>query len=221
MYPIEFSIIKTLKIDAFSKTDLAWYENKKVIVRTLNAQNVFKNCIGKTLANREAKALKLLEAIHSPNLPKLIYKDSNYLIRSYIEGTPLNVSEKQDAIFFKKAFELISQIHKVNVVHNDLEKAENWIKMDNGNPGIIDFQIAMCFPKKSFLYNRLCYEDIRHVIKNKVRHCLESPSEKELKILNRRPKINKIFRNIAKRTYQFFARKIFNYSDRDSSKYSN
>lgn len=91
---VEFSILKTLKIDAFSKTDLARYDKQLVIVRSLNCQGWIKNWIGRRLANREARVLDQLAKHREtaktgaayPNFPVLLYKDANYLIRSYLSG---------------------------------------------------------------------------------------------------------------------------------------
>tara|TARA_B100002019_G_scaffold44125_1_gene36987 strand:- start:239 stop:367 length:129 start_codon:yes stop_codon:yes gene_type:complete len=41
--------------------------------------------------------------------------------------------------------------------------------MDNGEPGIIDFQIAKYFKQPNQLMRLLMAEDIRHVLKNKAR----------------------------------------------------
>ena len=43
-------------------------------------------------------------------------------------------------------------LHQQGIVHNDLEKPENWIVMDNGEPGLIDFQLAKYFSKKHFYF---------------------------------------------------------------------
>lgn len=224
----KFLILRTLKIDAFSKTDLAWYNEKCVIVRSLNCQGWIKNWIGRLLANREAKVITHLAkqiktsktGVDYPNFPVLLYKDSNYLIRSYISGCPLNRTGKISAAYFKKAKNLVKLIHRNHLVHNDLEKAENWIVMDNGEPGIIDFQIAMYFKRPNKLMHLLMAEDLRHVLKNKARFCSENLNKKEQDILKQRPKINQWFLGTFKPIYNFITRKIFRYSDRKSSKYS-
>lgn len=229
MPDVEFLILKTLKIDAFSKTDLAWYNEQFVIVRSLNCQGWFKNWIGRRLANREAQVIAHLAkqtetsktGVDYPNFPILLYKDSNYLIRSYIPGCPLNRAGKISADYFKKAKNLVKLLHRNHVVHNDLEKAENWIVMNNGQPGIIDFQIAKYFKQPNKLMHLLMAEDIRHVLKNKARFCSENLKKKEQIRLKQRPKISRWFRGTFKPIYNFITRKLFRYSDRKSSKYSN
>lgn len=218
----EFDIIKPLKIDAFSKTDLATYQGEKVIVRTLDQSNPAANTIARYLARRERNILKRLNGLNSPHLPKLLYSDRNTLIRSYMDGVPLVDAGKQRAKFYDIALDVIAQMHSLGVIHNDLEKPENWIVLKNGEPGIIDFQLAIHMSHhKNYFFKRLSFEDVRHTLKNKKRYCTTQLTEEEALLKNRRSALNKMWRYGFKPVYNFVTRKIFNYSDRASSQYSN
>ena len=218
----EFEIIKPLKIDAFSKTDLALYEGEQVIVRTLDQSNFAANAIARWLAKRERNILRRLNGLNSDHLPKLLYSDRNTLIRSYMDGVPLVDAGKQTSRFYEIALEVISKMHALGVIHNDLEKPENWIVLKNGEPGIIDFQLAMHMSgQKNYFFKRLSFEDVRHTLKNKKRYCVDKLTEEEAILKNRRSALNKFWRYGFKPVYNFVTRKIFNYSDRASSQYSN
>ena len=213
-------IIKTLKIDIFSIISLATYQNQMVIVRELNNKNKCYKMIAKYLNYNEVKILKKINRLDSPNFSKLIKSTPNYIIRSYISGIPLTqYPGKLSEAFYKKAFELVHTLHRNGIVHNDLEKAENWIVMDNGEPAFIDFQLAKHFSKKTFLFKVLKKIEQRHIIKSKKRFCSSPLSVSELKILNNRSLIHKFSIQYIKPCYNFIIRKLFNYSDRKSDQY--
>ena len=215
-----YSIIKTLKIDMFGIIFLASYQQQTVIIRDLNIKNKWYKIVAKYLNYNEVKILQRINRSNSPNFPKLIKSTANYTIRSYISGTPLNrYPEKLDEAFFNKAFELVQRLHRIGIVHNDLEKAENWIVMDNGEPAIIDFQLAKHFSRKSSFFKLLKKVELRHIIKSKKRFCSSPLNESELKILNNRSLIHKFSIKFIKPCYNFITRKLFNYSDRKSDQY--
>jgi predicted Ser/Thr protein kinase len=217
-----YSIIKTLKIDMFSVVYLALHQGHKVIIRDLNIGKRFPKIIAKFLNRNEVKILKKIDFLKCPNFPKLIRSTSEYTIRSYLSGTPIQQSStKLNEGFYNKALELVQMLHQQGIVHNDLEKPENWIVMDNGEPGLIDFQLAKYFSKKTFLFKLLKNVEIRHVIKSKKQFCNRPLSPSELSILNSRGRIHKFMIQFIKPMYNFITRKIFNYSDRNFDEYCN
>ena len=112
--------------------------------------------VAKYLNSNEIRILKKLNKLNKPNFPQLIKSRPNYTVRSYISGKPINqYPEKLNEAFYTKAFELVHTLHRNGIVHNDLEKAENWIVMDNGDPAFIDFQLAKHFSRKTFLFKLL------------------------------------------------------------------
>lgn len=215
-----YTVIKTLKIDMFSIVYLAHYEGNTVIIRDLKVKNKFNQIIAKLLNRNEVKILQKINSLNSPNLPKLIHSTPTYTIRTYLSGTPINQSTtKLNEGFYTKALELVQTMHQIGIVHNDLEKPENWIIMDNGEPGLIDFQLAKYFPKKTFLFKLLKQVELRHIIKSKKRFCSSPLNTAELNILNNRGKIHTFILRYLKPMYNFITRKLFNYSDRHSDHY--
>lgn len=217
-----YSIIKTLKIDMFSVIYLALHKGHTVIIRDLNISKKFPKIIAKFLNRNEVKILEKIDSLKCPNFPKLIRSTPDYTIRSYLSGTPIQQSStKLNEDFYNKALELVQMLHQHGIVHNDLEKTENWIIMDNGEPGLIDFQLAKYFKKNTFLFKLLKKVEIRHVIKSKKKFCNRPLSPSELNILNNRGRIHKFIIQFIKPIYNFITRKIFNYSDRTSDQYFN
>lgn len=215
-----YSIIKTLKIDMFGTISLATYQQQMVIIRDLNIQNKWYKIVAKYLNYNEMRILRKINQLNSPNFPRLIKSTPNYIIRSYISGTPLNqYPEKLNEAFYNKAFDLIKTLHRNGIVHNDLEKSENWIVMDNGEPAFIDFQLAKYFSRKKSLFKILRKIDYRHIIKSKKRFCGSQLNASELKFLNNKSIVHKLVIKTLKPAYRLITRKIFNYSDRNSDRY--
>jgi len=111
-------------------------------------------------------------------------------------------------------------MHAAGVVHNDLEKPENWLVIQDDVAGIIDFQLAYHSVKRGRIFNWSVGEDIRHPIKQKNRYCREHMTDEEKRILTNKSGFGRFWTNYVKPVYNFITRKIFNYSDREHSKYS-
>jgi hypothetical protein len=86
--------------------------------------------------------------------------------------------------------------------------------------GIIDFQLAFYSKKRGKIFHWCVGEDIRHLVKQKNRYSRENMSEEELQILKNKSGFGRFWSNRVKPVYNFITRKIFNYSDREHSKYS-
>ena len=142
------------------------------------------------------------------------------LIRSYIEGSSLKESRIKCQGYYTEAQRLIGRIHELGVVHNDLEKPENWLVTDKGLPAIVDFQIAFFLPKKGAIYRVAAREDVRHLVKQKSRFFPENLSEEEKAILRQKSLFARVWDRTFKPVYHFITRKLLGYSDRGNSKYS-
>lgn len=215
-----YKILKTLKIDIFGTIYLATYQNQTVIIRDLEIKNKLYKIVAKYLNFNEVRILKKINKLYSPNFPQLIKSTSDYTIRSYISGTPINrYPKKLNEAFYDKALNLVKTLHRNGIVHNDLEKSENWIVMDNGEPAFIDFQLSKYFSRKTYIFQLLKKIELRHIIKSKKKYCIASLNESELKILKNKNIIHKLVRILIKPIYNFVTRRILNYSDRKSDQY--
>lgn len=220
MNPSELKVVATLKEDAFGKIELRELDGEQVICRDYTDASPFLRPLARYLARREATVLKALDAVADDRLPRLIHFGENICIRSYIEGVPLKEGKVTNPAFYDNAREILDKMHAAGVVHNDLEKPENWLVIQDDIAGIIDFQLAYHSIKRGRVFNWSVGEDIRHLIKQKNRYCRENMTEDELQILNNKSGFGRFWTNYIKPIYNFVTRKIFNYSDREHSKYS-
>jgi len=111
----------------------------------------------------------------------------------------------------------VEQLHRQDVVHNDLAKEPNWLVMENGQPGIIDFQLAWYSPKRGRLFRLLAREDVRHLLKHKRTYCPEHLTAREHAILARPTVPSRIWMRGGKPVYLFITRRILGWADREGA----
>ena len=220
MEAANLTIIKVLKRDIFGKIELASLNGSLVICRNYGASRFFARPIALYLAYRERKILQVMEHLNDDRLPRLLHFGKGLHIRSYLEGEALNRRKTPDRNYYEDARELLDKIHACGVVHNDLEKPENWLVIGENTPGIIDFQLAGFFPKKGKLYRILMREDLRHLIKQKARFSPDRLSGEERIILSNKSFASRMWGKFFKPPYDFVTRKILRYSDRAHSEHS-
>lgn len=121
------------------------------------------------LASREARVLRRLEGI--PAVPALLHWNGDQLIRAYLFGHSMDSAPPHDPAYYRRALRLLRQIHRRGVAHNDLAKEPNWLVLPNGEPAVIDFQLAWCDPSRGRLFRLMAREDLRHLLKHKRTHC--------------------------------------------------
>jgi len=213
-------VITTLKEDGFGKIEIRELDGKQVICRDYSGAPLLLRPVAHYLARREASVLRVLNEISDPRLPRLIHFGDGMCIRSYIEGVPLKTGRVSNPLFYENAREILDKMHALGVVHNDLEKPENWLVIEDEMAGIIDFQLAYHSRKRGRVYRWSVGEDIRHLIKQKNRYSREHMTDEERMILNNKSGFGRFWTNYVKPVYNFVTRKIFRYSDREHSKYS-
>ncbi len=220
MNPSELKVISTLKEDAFGKIELRELDGEQVICRDYSEAGFVSGLLAGYLARREAKVLRELNRIEDDRLPRLIHFGDKVCIRSYIEGVPLKEGKAPDPEFYVNARDILDKLHAAGVVHNDLEKPENWLMISDQVAGIIDFQLAFHSTKRGKIYRWCVGEDIRHLVKQKNRYSRENMSDEERAILKNKSGFGRFWSKRVKPVYNFITRKIFKYSDREHSKYS-
>lgn len=215
------TVVRILKKDIFGKIELAKLENDRlVVVRNYQLARFFARSLAAYLAYRERKILMTLESIETDFLPRLLFHEKGKQIRSYIAGTPLNESQIQDKQYYEDAKILLENIHSRGVVHNDIEKPENWLVTEENHPAIIDFQLAGYFPQKGIIFRTCAKEDRRHLLKQKARFSAENLTDEEKMILAHKSLPSRIWAKLFKPVYNFVTRTILKYSDRKNSEYS-
>ena len=88
--------------------------------------------------------------------------------------------------YFRSAKPALRRLHRAGICHNDLAKEQNWLRGSDGRAYLTDFQLAVCFKRRSRLFRIAAYEDLRHLLKHKRSYAPEALTPKERKILARK-----------------------------------
>lgn len=183
------------------------------LVRDLGTTRWLK--LARYLARREAKALTRLAG--TSGVPQLIALEDNRLIRSYLPGEVMYLSSPRSREYYREALRLVRCLHRLRVAHNDLAKEANWICHNEKIPGIVDFQLAICFSRRSRLFRLLAREDLRHLLKHKRHYRPEALTERELRILADPMWPARWWARLVKPCYIFLTRRILRWPERDGA----
>ena len=213
---LQASCSKLLKKDIFGRTDLIRGDGDSPIVRRdTRAAAAAVRWLARRLLAREALALTVLAG--TPGIPKLVRRDRHTLDRGYIEGTPMQTGKPTDPGYFRNAAHILRQLHRKNVVHNDLAKEPNVLVTAGGAPAFIDFQLAWFAPRRGRFFRLLAREDIRHLLKHKRTYCPQHLTQRELDILNNPSLLARIWMRSGKPLYLFITRRILGWQDREGA----
>lgn len=186
-----------------------------IIERDLTQARWWTRSIARLLAHREARALAALPA--HPGLPALISWDRFVLRRSFVSGQPMQAVKPRDPAYFRSARQLLRTLHRAGVVHNDSAKEPNWLVRPDGTAGLVDYQLAGVFAKRSKLFRTLAMEDIRHLLKHKRSYVPDELTAREKHILATPAPHARMWRKTGKRLYLFVTRRLFKWSDREGA----
>lgn len=208
-----------LKSDLFGQILLARQNHlgctRTIIVRDLSSSRWWLRPVARALAAREARVLKRLP--EHPALPTLISWDGHRLQRSFVAGQPMQTAKPTSAEYFRNARALLHILHRHGVVHNDTAKEPNWLVLPDGSAGLVDFQLARHFPRRSCVFKTLAREDIRHLLKHKRTYRADDLTKREKTILASPAAHTRLWRNTGKRVYLFVTRKILKWRDREGA----
>jgi len=194
----------------FDKTSQSW-----VTCRNTKRSPWWTRSIARYLAKREANALSRIAMPAS--VPSLLYWNNGILLRSWIDAEPMQIAKPTHAQFYSSAFKLLRKLHQNNIAHNDLAKETNWLVTPEGEPALVDFQLARHFNKRSKWFRHCAREDIRYLLKHKRGFCPETLTEREKKIVSTPGLPSRIWKKTGKRAYLFITRKIFKWQDREGA----
>jgi len=207
---------KLLKKDIFGRTDLIGGDDDYPIVRRdTRAAAAAIRWLARRMLDREARVLAVLEG--TPGIPELIRMDRHTLDRTYIEGVPMQKGKPTDPGYFRNAAQLLRQVHRKNVAHNDLAKEPNVLVEAGGTPAFIDFQLAWFAPGRGRLFRILAREDIRHLLKHKRTYCPQHLTQREHSILNNPSLLARVWKRTGKPLYLFVTRRILGWQDREGA----
>jgi serine/threonine protein kinase len=164
---------------------------------------VFRNTIGRFLVWREKKAYIRLKGLRGvPTFYRAV--DGIALVMEAIPGksieSPEILAELPEA-FFDALQDLVGKIHKRGMAHCDLKRAPNIILGDDGRPYIIDWAASVSktelslFPL-SLIYDRFIQDDLKAIIKIRLKHSPESVSPAEKRDYFRRGPVERLIRPV-------------------------
>lgn len=171
--------------------------------------------IARRAAAREARILRALEGL--PGVPQLLGWQDGVLERSFMPGRPMQIARPASPRYFRQAHVLLKALRARGIAHNDLAKEPNWLQLEGGEPGVVDFQLAWLSPRRGRLFRLLAREDLRHLLKHKRSYCPQALTPSERRLLERRSWIAQAWRQSGKRLYKFVARRLFGYWDNEGN----
>lgn len=212
---LQVSRSKLLKKDIFGTTKLVSSDAGRKVRRDAREALVPLRWIATRLLSREARALAVLEG--TAGVPQLLNVERTSLDRTYIEGRPMQDSKPENPDYFRAAARLLRQLHRHNIVHNDLAKEPNFLVTPDNRPAIIDFQLAWFAPRRGSLFRTLAREDIRHLLKHKRTYCSRYLTKREQQILDNPSLPARLWMRIGKPVYLFVTRRILGWQDREGA----
>ena len=212
---------KILKQDMFGSVELIHFNgsgtnSQLAICRDINCARWWVRYLARYLARRELKALNKLQQaqVAEQQVPRVLHAAQGRVVRSYIPGKPLHIHRKPSVVFFTELKELLTQIHRAKVTHNDLAKEPNILVTDDGRPALIDMQLASC---GGLFYKTRCREALRHILKHQRTYQPQSLSDAELEILANKLWLSKVWMACVKPIYLFVTRRLLHWSDREGA----
>jgi RIO-like serine/threonine protein kinase len=202
-----------LKADELGRIEIVERNGVSCIRRDIRAARWWARAFAHRAAAREARALAKLEGIDG--VPALLAWNGRELLRGYIDGRPMQQAQPHDAAYYRDALRLLAQLHRRGIVHNDLAKEPNWLVRTNGQPALVDFQIAWTRGKRGRLFRLLAREDLRHLLKHKRTYCAHALSTRQRAMLNTPAPHSRLWRATGKRLYKLIARRVFGYWDNE------
>jgi len=202
-----------LKADAFGSVTLVGEGSDRTIERDVMCARWWLRPVSRWVASREARALARLAPLEG--FARVLRWDRRVLVRSYIDGAPMQEAQPQHVAFYREAWRLLRAMHRRGVSHNDLAKEPNWLVTPAGSPALTDFQMALFGPPRSRRMRLLAREDLRHLLKHKRTYCSGHLTPVERRVLARRSWFRALWFASVKPVYRFVTRRVFRWRDNE------
>ena len=204
-----------LKKDLFGEIRQQRTGTEVRIIRDTSAASPWLRWLARLLLRREARVLAAMDGIDG--VPQLLAFEKDLIVRSYLPGVAMQDGKPRNRAYFKAAARLLRTLHRAGVVHNDLAKEPNLLVRDDGAPAFVDFQLAWHKPGRGRLFRRLCYEDLRHLLKHKRTYCPQALTRRELGILANPSLPSRLWMRTVKPVYLFVTRRLLGWADREGA----
>ena len=148
--------------------------------------------------------------------PPLCFAGRRVLVRGWIEGVALHLAKPYgEGAYFRSAKAALRKLHRHGICHNDLAKEQNWLRASDGRAFITDFQLAFRFKRRNWLFRIAAYEDLRHLLKHKLRYAPQTIGAAERRVLARKSFPTRLWMATGKRVYQWVTRDVLRFTDRE------
>ncbi len=205
-----------LKRDTFGAVLLCQQpDGDRFVARDLSVAKSWARPLARWLMRREALALGALPDRFPA--PRLLALSRDGLHRTFVAGVPMYEARPRDIEYFRAARKLLHRLHRAGLTHNDLAKEPNWLVTDDGQPALVDFQLASVFRKRTWRFRQQAREDLRHLLKHKRTYLPDYLTQRERGILDRPSLPSRIWSATGKKLYLFVTRVILNWSDREGA----
>lgn len=201
-----------LKRDYLGTVRLDSKDGEQVVTRTLEGVRAWLRPIARRLVRAEAAALARLD--DEPGVPRLLAVERDGLVRSFLPGKVMFVARPQTRAYFRSALRLVRRMHRRGVAHNDLAKEANWLCLDDGTAGIVDFQIAAVSGTRGKLFRALAREDLRHLYKHKQHYLPSALTARQMELLATPSLGARAWSMLAKPVYRAFTRGVLGWRER-------
>jgi len=180
----QYQLIESLKHDSWAATAIYEGEAGKLICKFNRQQSIFgfpMKWLGRRLARRETKVMQIMaDCRQIPDDCGRIYANGKYQDNAsghiFIPGRPMAKDDVVGDDFFPKLRKIIEAMHARDIAYVDLNKSENIIVGDDGDPYMVDFQISFMLPlwwPANWIMRGLLYvlqqSDIYHFMKHYIR----------------------------------------------------
>jgi hypothetical protein len=95
-----------------------------------------------------------------------------------------------------------------------LAKEANWLCLEDGGPGIIDFQVASVAPRRGKLFRMLAREDLRHLYKHKQHYLPHALTARQRNLLATPSIAARCWRALVKPPYRWITRRVLGWPER-------
>lgn len=207
-----FRLVDTFKHDSWAATALYRDAQGMEITCKFNrlqpAGPVPLAWVGRWLAAREAAFLRRLHAVDGipQDLGDVRVADAvlpNAIARRFIPGEPFRDGTAVDEAFFGALNAQVAAIHAAGIAYVDLHKRENIVIDTDGQPHLVDFQVAYGTPAGGgnavarFLLSQLQEMDSYHLRKHYARCLGHTLSEADMEAFMQRPRLVRWHRSLS------------------------
>ena len=175
-------VVRVLNRDSLGRVELVEREGELYVRRVACGGRLpLSRLVARLLLARERRALDALRGL--AGVPRLEHRADlaasalepgaprgAVLVRSFVDGEPLHRAEALPEDFFERLAELVGDLHRRGVCHNDLHKEQNVLVGEDGRPSLVDFQLASVHARSDAAFAARAREDLRHVEKHRRRY---------------------------------------------------